>query len=200
MVTSIYSSGLVAESCWFIEFKEYLKLKNNGLSDTEIRKEAVQNNCFGAPNEYRAKRIYGYIKRRADTLDNKAVSLFFSSDLSTQKLMNFICILRNSRIFFEFVNEVYREKIILGAETIEPSDINIFFKNKATQNEEVAEWKEPTLKRLRGSFFTILKDSDLLIDRDNKKIIKVPITDTLLEKYLEANGESDIIKAITGVY
>lgn len=200
MVTNSYSSGLVSESCWFLEFKEYLKMKRNGLSDSEIKREAIENNCFNAPNEYRAGRIYGYIRRRSDTLDNKAIDLFFNSDLSTQKLINLICILRNSRIFFEFVNEVYREKIILGAEAIEPSDISIFFKNKATQSEEVAEWKEPTLKRLKGAFLTILTDSNLLVDREKKKIIKVPIADILLEKYLEANGEADIIKAMTGAY
>lgn len=200
MVANLYSSGLVAESCWFLEFKDYLKMKKNGMSDEEIKKEAVDNNCFNAPNEYRAKRIYGYIKRRVDTLDENAISLFFNSDLSTQKLINLTCILRNSRIFFEFINEVYREKIILGAEVIEASDINIFFKNKATQSDEVAEWTEPTLKRLKGAFLTILTDTNLLVNREKKKVIKVPITDILFEKYLEANGETDIIKAITGAY
>lgn len=200
MVTSAYSSGLVAESCWFLEFKEYLKMKRNGLSDSEIKTQAIESNCFNAPNEYRAGRIYGYIKRRADTLDDKAIALFFDLDLSNQKLLNLICILRNSRIFFEFLNEVYREKVLLGAETLEASDVNIFFKNKATQSDEVAEWKDATLKRLKGSFLTILTDSGLLADRDKKKTIKVPITDILLEKYLEANGEADIIKAMTGAY
>ena len=130
MVTEVYSAGLMSESYWFLEFKEYLKLKKNNVSDEDIKNEIVENNLFGSPNEYRSKRIYGYVRRRVETIDGELLHLFFSSDLSTQKIINLICILRNSRIFFDFVNEVYREKICLGMEFIENSDMNIFFKNK----------------------------------------------------------------------
>ncbi len=200
MITQKYSSGLVAESFWFIEFKDYLKLKRDNLTDDEIKNKIIHNNLFGAPNEYRARRVYGYIKRRTDSLDENAIELFFNSDLSTQRLFNLVCILRNSRIFFEFINEVYREKVILGIETLETSDIRIFFNNKMIQSEEISEWKEPTRKRIQGSFMTMLTESNLLIERDNKKLINPPIIDTLFYKYLEANGETDIIKAMTGAY
>lgn len=200
MITQKYSSGLVAESFWFIEFKDYLKLKRDNLTDDEIKYKIIQNNLFGAPNENRARRVYGYIKRRADSLDENAIELFFNSDLSTQRLFNLVCILRNSRIFFEFINEVYREKIILGIETLETSDIRIFFNNKMIQSDEISQWKEPTKKRIQGSFITILTESKLLIKRGNNKHINPPIVDILFEKYLEANGETDIIKAMTGAY
>ena len=108
--------------------------------------------------------------------------------------------MRNSRIFFEFINEVYREKIILGIETLETSDIRIFFNNKMIQSDEISQWKEPTKKRIQGSFITILTESKLLIKRGNNKHINPPIVDILFEKYLEANGETDIIKAMTGAY
>ncbi len=200
MITQKYSSGLVAESFWFIEFKDYLKLKRDNLTDDEIKYKIIQNNLFGAPNENRARRVYGYIKRRTDSLDENAIELFFNSDLSTQRLFNLVCILRNSRIFFEFINEVYREKVILGIETLETSDIRIFFNNKVIQSEEISEWKEPTKKRIQGSFMTMLTESKLLIKRGNNKHINPPIVDILFEKYLEANGETDIIKAMTGAY
>lgn len=200
MITQKYSSGLVAESFWFIEFKDYLKLKRDNLTDDEIKYKIIHNNLFGAPNENRARRVYGYIKRRADSLDENAIELFFNSDLSTQRLFNLVCILRNSRIFFEFINEVYREKIILGIETLETSDIRIFFNNKMIQSDEISQWKEPTKKRIQGSFITILTESKLLIKRGNNKHINPPIVDILFEKYLEANGETDIIKAMTGAY
>ena len=200
MITQKYSSGLVAESFWFIEFKDYLKLKRDNLTDDEIKYKIIQNNLFGAPNENRARRVYGYIKRRTDSLDENAIELFFNSDLSTQRLFNLVCILRNSRIFFEFINEVYREKVILGIETLETSDIRIFFNNKMIQSEEISEWKEPTKKRIQGSFMTMLTESKLLIKRGNNKHINPPIVDILFEKYLEANGETDIIKAMTGAY
>lgn len=200
MITSTYSSGIVSEACWFIEFKEYLKMLRNGASEDEIKKEFTDNNFTGAPNEYRAQRNYGYLKKRVSSMDEKAIELFFNLDLKNQKLMNFICIMRSSRILFEFVNEKYREKIILGAEYLEPSDINIFFKDKELQCDDVAEWKDATKKRLKGCFITMLTESNLLMERDKKRVITPPVIDILLEKYLEGNGESDIIKALTGVY
>lgn len=200
MITKNYSAGLVSQSCCFIEFKEYLKLVRAGTDPEEIKNKIVKNNLFGAPNEYRAKEIYRHIKRRASSLDKDAVELFFSSDLATQKLINFICIMRSSRILFEFVNEVYREKIILGAEIIDKSDISIFFKHKEVQSEEISRWKEPTKKKLCSTFLTFLTDSGLLAYRDKKRYITRPILDIELEKYLEASGESDLIKAMTGEY
>lgn len=200
MVTEVYSAGLMSESYWFLEFKEYLKLKKNNVSDEDIKNEIVENNLFGSPNEYRSKRIYGYVRRRVETIDGELLHLFFSSDLSTQKIINLICILRNSRIFFDFVNEVYREKICLGMEFIENSDMNIFFKNKNLQNIDVAKWTDGTKKRLCSSFITMLTESNLLTLHEKKRIITPPILDIELERYLKSNSEDDIIKAITGVY
>lgn len=200
MIPEKYSSGIMAESCWFIEMKEYLKMKKNGFSDSELKTEIATNNLFGAPNEYRAKRIYGYISRRASSLDDKAIELFFNSDLSTQKIMNLVCIMRTNRLLFEFVNEVYREKIILGADVIEPVDTRVFFNNKAVQSDAIAKLTDSTKKKVTSSIMTILSDSNLLTEQNKKRIITPPIIDILLEKYLISNNEEDIIKAMTGAY
>lgn len=200
MITKKYSAGLMSESFWFIEFKEYSRLIRQGVAQDEIKKEIVENNRFGAPNKYRAERIYGYIKRRASTLDEKGIELFFSSNVSTQKIINLICILRSSRIFFEFVNEVYRDFIILGTEFIDRTDAIAFFRQKDIQCDEISNWKESTKKRLSAAFITLLTDSNLLTKSDKKRIITPPVLDIELERYLEKNGEKDIAKAITGVY
>lgn len=200
MIIESYSSGIVSESFWFIEFKEYLKLIKNNVPHEDIKKEIVDNNLFGLPNENRARRTYGYIKKRAMSLDNDAIEMFFDADLSTQKLINLIAILRNSRIFFEFINEVYRDKIRLGTECIDRTDANIFFRNKEVQSDDVAQWTDVTKKRMSTSFSTMLVEANLLTVRDKKKYITPPVLDKELEKYLESNGENDIAKALTGVY
>lgn len=200
MITERYSAGLVSESFWFIEFKEYLRHIRNNVPIDDIKKEIVDNNLFGLPNENRAKRVFGYLKNRTSSLDKEIIELFFNADLSTQKLINFISILRNSRIFFEFINEVYRDKIIIGAECMERSDANIFFRNKEIQSIEVSNWTNTTKKRISNSFNTLMTEANLLTVRDKKKYITPPVLDTALEKYLERNGEIDIVKALTGVY
>ena len=176
-----------------------MKLLSEGLSPDEIKVSVTEKNLFGAPNAYRAKRIFGYLSNRADWIDREGIDLFFASDLATQKLLNLICVLRQDRLFFAFINEVYREKIILGIETLEPSDANIFFRNKEIQSETVAGWTDNTKRRVQSCYFNFLTDANLLTVVDKKKTITPPLLDPALEHYLRASSDTSILKAITGV-
>ena len=193
-----YSAGLMSQSFWFVEFKKYLKLLADNLSEEEIKKQVITGNFFGAPNEYRNQRIYRYIYNRCKALDEQGQKLFFSSDLSTQKLINLVCIIREDRLFFEFLNEVYREKIILGAEFLENADAKIFFRNKEIQSDIVAGWNESTKKRLISGYFNFMSDANLLSADGKRRKITPPLPDIALERYLVAKGETSILKAVTG--
>ncbi len=199
MSDAIYSAGLVSQSFWFAETKKVIKLINDGKSEEEIKKLCIEENLFGAAKEYRAKRIYRYIRNRISKLDKTLIALFCSSDLATQKLINLIAVLRLDRLFFEFMFEVYREKNILGIPIIEAADVNIFFKNKEVQNEDIASWKDATKRRLRSIYFNYLTEARLLTDADKKKTITPPILDTALKNHLNDCGDNAVIKAITGV-
>ena len=109
-----YSAGLMSQSCWFIEFKKIVRLIAEGKAEDEIKRECLENNLLGAAKEYRAKRMYGYLINRVAMLDERLIQLFIKRDIGTQKLINLICIVRGDRLFFEFLNEVYREKAIVG--------------------------------------------------------------------------------------
>lgn len=199
MVEEKYSAGLISQSFWFIEIKKILRLIREGKREEEIKKICIEENFFGATNEYRAKRIYGYIWNRVKHLDGKMIELFNESDLSTQKIINLIAIMRCDRLFFEFIYEVYREKNILGALIIEDRDANIFFRNKEIQNESIAKWTDGTKKRLKSCYFNYMIDANLITVKDKKKYITPPIFDIAIERYLELVGDFVIVKAITGV-
>ena len=194
-----YSAGLVSQSFWFVETKRIIKLIHDGKSDDEIKRMCIDENLFSTTKKYRAKRIYGYIKNRIKNLDKELIELFYTSDLITQKVINLIAILKSDRLFFEFMFEVYREKNILGIPVIEDADVNIFFKNKEIQSEDIAAWTDDTKRRLRSIYFNYLTDANFLTVVGKKKTITPPILDIALARYLEACGESVIIKAITGV-
>jgi hypothetical protein len=194
-----YSSGLVAESFWFVEFKQFVKMRVEGKTWDEIKRLCLEENLLGIPKEYRAKRIFGYIRNRVEALDEGMLELFLSSDLTTQKIITLIGAAKGNRLFFEFLYEEYREKHILGVEALTPSDINIFFKNKQDQSDDIAEWTDVTLKRLRSTYMNFLVDAGLLTVVDKQKKITPPILDITLENYLKDSGEEHIVKAITGV-
>lgn len=194
-----YSAGLISQSFWFVEIKKIINLINDGMAEDEIKKLCIDENLFGVMKEYRAKRIYGYIWNRAKKLDKTLIDLFCTSDLATQKVINLIAILKTDRLFFEFMFEVYREKNILGIPVIEDADVNIFFKKKEIQSEDIASWTDGTKRRLRSIYFNYLTDANLLTVVEKKKTITPPILDIALERYLETCGDGAIIKAITGV-
>ena len=199
MIPDIYSAGLVSQSFWFIEFKKVLPLVVEEKSQEEIKQYCVDENLFGAVNAYRSKRVTGYITNRVMTLDKTEIQLFQTSDLSTQKLINLIAILRTDRLFFEFIYEVYRERKLLGFNEITNSDVNQFFRSKGAQEPLIEGWIDSTKTRLRGIYYTFMTDAGLLTTENKKHMITPPLLDIALERYLEAKGETAVIKAITGV-
>lgn len=195
----VYSSGLVSQSFWFVEFKKIVEMIANGIDEAEIKSQCLDKNLFGAAKEYRAKRMYGYIWNRVKKLDSTLIDLFLSLDIQTQKIINLISILKGDRLFFEFIFEVYREKVILGIPIMEDKDANIFFNNKEIQSEDVEKLKEVTRKRLRSAYFNFMIDANLLSVVNKEKTITPPILAIALEHYLEVNGDTSIAKAIMGV-
>ena len=199
MESKKYSAGLMSQSFWFLEFKKVVKLRQEGMAFDDIKKKCVEENLFGAAREYRALRMAGYIINRVKAMDETLVDLFCNSDLATQKLINLVTILRTDRLFFEFVYEIYREKVILGVDTMEEADVNVFFTRKETQSELIAGWKDSTKRHLRSCYLNFMTDANLLTVMDKKKLITPPILDIALERYLQSIGEEVMVKALTGV-
>lgn len=194
-----YRAGLVSESFWFHELKTVARLRQEGLDCAGIKKRCVEENLFGAAKEYRALRMAGYIINRVKTMDDGMMELFFFSDMATQKLINLITILRTDRLFFEFLYEVYREKVVLGDPVMEEADVNVFFTKKETQSQWVAGWKDSTKRRLRTCYLGFMTEANLLTEMNKRKMITPPVLDVALERYLKSRKEEMIIKALTGV-
>lgn len=194
-----YSAGLMSEAPWFHEFRKLVLLKHDGVQPEEIQRRCIEENLFGMPKEYRSRRTYCYLMNRVNTLDQVLENLFCTSDLATQKIINFITVIRQDRLFYELVNEVYREKVLLGYLELTSEDIGVFFSDKSAQDDEMKIWKDTTFKRLRSGYFQFMTDANLLRKEKSKYQITPPILDIALERYLTGHGEEHILRAITGV-
>ena len=194
-----YSAGMVKRSFWFSEFRRVIQHLNSGKTIAEIKKMNIKENIFAAPTQARAIQIFNTVARRIKSLDQAVYLLFEQSDVSMQKIITLIAIMATDSLFFDFVYEVYREKLILGSDELTDSDIRIFFKNKQMQSEKVAIWTDYTLKRLGTCYKTLLMEAGIT-DRStgNRKILK-PILDKSLEDCLRSNGMEIMIHALTGV-
>ena len=194
-----YSAGMVKLSFWFAEFRKLVGLLNQGKTLPEIKQLNLRDNLFAAPTQTRAVQIFNTVSTRVKELDASFLALFEDCDISNQKFIVLLAIMRSDRLFFEFMYEVYREKLMLGMDTLADSDIAIFFKNKQLQSEKVARWTEATLKNLQKAYKGILVEAGLL-ERSigDRKILK-PVLDKSVEEYLTANSMDVLLHALTGV-
>ena len=196
-----YSAGAVKFSFWFMEFRKEVQLLSSGKTFDDIKSLSEDENVFGASTPARAKMIYSTVTARIKALDKSFYQLFMESDVSTQKLFALAGTLAHDTLFFDFVYEVIREKLIIGNTTLTDADFSIFFKNKQEQHEEVAKLTEGTIKRLSKSYKTMLFEAGLLDNKTKGKDreIKRPILDPILKHWLEDYGYGQIAKALEGI-
>jgi hypothetical protein len=194
-----YSAGMVKLPFWFSEFKKMISLLNSGKTLSEIKSLNVKENIFSAPTEARAIQIFNTVSTRVKALDQSFYTLFEQSDVTNQKLIALIAVMESDSLFFDFMYEIYREKLIIGIDEISDSDISVFFKDKQIQNERVAKWTDYTLKRLGTSYRTVLMESGILERSTGSRKIMKPIIDRALEQKLKDCGMEMTLRALTGV-
>ena len=194
-----YSAGMVKLSFWFAEFRKVLELLSSGKTLPEIKQMNVQGNIFSAPTQARAIQIFNTVSTRVKGLDSSFYAVFAKSDISTRKFIALIAVMQTDSLFFDFVYEVYREKLILGIDELADSDVGIFFKNKQLQSEKVAKWTDYTLKRLGTCYKTMLMEAGLIDQGIGMRKILKPILDKALEECLKVNGMETTLRALTGV-
>ena len=196
-----YSAGAVKFSFWFMEFRKEVQMLASGKSFDEIKKLNDEENIFGASTPARAKMIYSSVTARIKSLDESFYPLFLDSDVSTQKLFALAGALAHDTLFFDFVYEVVREKLIIGSNLLTDADINIFFKNKQEQSEDVEKLTEITINRLRRSYKTQLFEAGILDDntRSSERQIIKPVLDPILKHWLDDYGYGQIAKAMEGI-
>lgn len=194
-----YSAGAVKMSFWFMEFRKVAGLLASGKSYDEIRKLSQEENIFAAPTALRANQIYSTVSGRIKMLDESFYSVFLASDLAAQKVFALIAAMAYDTLFFDFVYEVIREKMIIGSNQLADSDVRIFFKNKQQQDAKAAGWTDATLIRLGRCYKTMLYEAGMIDKAKENRTIFKPVLDTIMQHWLEDHDMVVFINALTGV-
>ena len=117
-----YSAGSVKFALWFTEFRKAVWLLEQGKSFAEIKELSAADNIFGAPTPARAAMIQSTITARIRGLGPSFYPLFQESDVSTQKLYALTGSFAHDTLFFDFMYEVVREKMIIGTSVLADAD------------------------------------------------------------------------------
>lgn len=194
-----YSAGAVKTSFWFMEFRKVVQLLNEGRSMDDVKELNRQENLFSAPTPLRAEQIFRTVSARVNMLDASFYPVFMGGDLSSQKLFALAAAMAQDSLFFEFVYEVVREKMIIGSNTLADSDVRVFFKNKQQQSEKVAGWTDATLERLGKSYKSMLYEAGMLDKSKPERKIFRAILEPEMQHWLEEHNMDIYVNALAGV-
>ena len=194
-----YSAGLTSKLFWLQESKKTASYILEGYTKSEIRKIAWDQNIYQVKAEYRAYEVLNGTYRRVSALPKTVLELFTTCDIETAKILNLMAILMDSRLFFEFIHDVYDEKIRLGEKEITDRDLNVFFADKAMQSDVVAGWTDTAVRKLKQCFTRMMFEAGLLESSAKPRIIKTIHVDYRTEEILSQNGLGEYLKAVKGV-
>lgn len=193
-----YSASLVSTSFWFIESKKIAELILEGYSKNEILEMAMEENIFQVETERRIRDITNTVHRRLESFPEEVLEYFVRVDANSAKVFVLISILKNDKLFFEFIYEVFREHIVLGDLTLKNKDFEMFFDNKAYQSDIVSEWVDETLGRLKRGYTNMLSEAGVLDTSDKENVILLPFVDLKFKDILIKNNLGTYLYAITG--
>lgn len=187
MKNANYSAGLVSKLLWFNELKRTAELRVEISDIEELKKVVIRDNIYQINNIERVTRIFNYCIKRLDDLDSELTALLINGDTTDSKIITLISTMQHEKILFDFVYEVYREKIMLGDYEITEKDMKVFMDYKVSQSKEVARWSESSIAKISQTILKMLSESGLIIQDVRRRTIEKPLMSLRLEKYLKEN-------------
>lgn len=192
-----YSAGMVSQVFAFVEAKKLAELLSKGLTKDEAWEKVESDNLFQLRNATRLRRTFNYVYTRLESLPEEMMKLLPVLDAENAKILVLISIMKTDLLFFEFVHEVYRGKIIVGEKTIDNRDMNTFFDEKASQSDIVSSWSESGIQKLKNCYLRNLADAGLM-ESTKSRVIKLVLVNYRLEEMLEKYDMGTYLNAVKG--
>ena len=157
----------------------------DGLSKTEINTITTDENIYQVNSINRSKRIANVTYNRMSVYTEDLLEKFTKTDVSTSKIMVLISILSTDKLFYEYMNEVFKEHKLLGDKQVSRRELDKFMEHKRIENEKIAKWSDNVVGRIKRSYFTFIRDSGLIDENNNIKEVYI---DYEIQKQLENEG------------
>lgn len=189
-----YSAIMTGEPFLHFELRTVAQMRMRGLSNNEIREVVKAENSFQYKTPKSIGRALRAVLRRLDVLDDTLVEICANGSLSASRLVTLYAIAKTNLLFFDFLEEVYKEKCALGRSPLTAKDVRIFFTQKRQQSAVVAGWSEDTVRKLRQVFLKILIDAGLVTP--DTQLVSPPIVEPGLIEHLKAIREHRFVSVI----
>ena len=191
-----YKSTIKSRPFFFRETKKAAELINKGFKEFEIKEKAKKDNIFQVNTETRRSEIASIVLQRLKAIDNFLIEKIVNGETSKQIVI--YSIMKTDRLFFEFMYEVFREKILLRDFTLQDKDFNLFFNRKKEQSERVASWDDYTFYKLKQVYIRILFEAGFIKDQKKDREIVKPILEEEVVQHLKEIGDIKYLNALMG--
>ncbi len=193
-----YKSTIKSRPFLFKETKKAAYLINKGFKDFEIKDKAKNDNIFQVNTETRRSEIASIVLQRLKAIDDFLIEKIVNGEIGTSKQVVIYAIMKTDRLFFEFMYEVFREKMLLRDFTLQDKDFNIFFERKKEQSERVASWTDYTFYKLKQVYIRILFEAGFIKDQKKDREIVKPIIEEDVAYHLKEIGDTKYLNALIG--
>lgn len=187
------------EQLWHQELKQTIQLvQNNHLSFVDIKSLNKEQNIYNASSESFSNEICNAVIRRIKAVNDGFMMFYLSENSETQKLMSLITIMLTDRTVFEFMDRVFKEKLILGDKKINDSEFLEYMHDLQNQDLNAAKWTDAGIKRWRTYIKTSLMEAELIEDNDQSNRILRPIISDRFKNFLLYEGLERVYKIFAG--
>ena len=193
-----YRTALMNRPFMNIESKRIAEMMLQGKSEEERRYEAVELNAIQMPSLDQRKTSYKEISHRLSFLDDFLLEKFMNSDADTAKAILAYAILQADQLYYEFMREIYLEKILLLQKDLAKKEVINFLYKKAEQSEVVAKWADNTKERLAVGFIQMMRESGFILSNHEEHQVKRPFINQSVGEYLRKNGIKPIVEIMLG--
>jgi len=193
-----YSTAIKSMPFLYMEVKKAAGLKLQGFSDLQITNQSLKNNTFQVNTESRKREIAAAVMKRLLILDDYLIAKMVNGSIETSKQIALYALIKIDQLFYEFMQEVYREKCLLMDFKINDADFNIFFQRKAEQSTVVASWREYTYYKLKQVYKRVLREAGLAKRQKKALIITRPVMEKELAAHLNQIGDKPYLAAMLG--
>lgn len=194
----LYSSTLKTRSFLYLELKKAASLYLKGNTVDQIKDFALKENVFLYNSNNRISDIASTIIKRMGVLDDYLMRKIVKGSLETSKLIALYTILKTDRLFFEFMQEIFREKHLLRDAAVTDRDFSVFFQRKSEQSERVAAWQDYTHYKLQQVYKRILVEAGLAKKCKKDLEITKPIIEQEVLEHIRSRGDRVFLNALLG--
>lgn len=172
-----YSSAIKEWPLMFSETRKTALLICDGKNSADILELSKINNIYQLNKEIRRTKLPQKILVRLGSLQAEQIKLLATGSEPVAKLLCFLAVLKTDRLLFEFMREVYMEKMTLGNDDISDKDFIIYFENKINESPKIAKWTSNNIERIKNAYKRMLVDSGLAKKQGRELVLTTPICD-----------------------